>query len=189
MTRDGGGPNGRPHPIFMAVLGALSILSAACAQASQSPPPASSQPSLSANPMNESFTPGEGTASSGPPADCTDAPTWLVDAIGEGIQVPGAYLSNAYVGPASAFSSGPPDLFTDAFAGAWWVAGRLNGVGVEPELGVWVTNRTKPEATGQIFAVNASASRYTEWGDGVSERIVGEGLLPVQACVGPMPST
>jgi hypothetical protein len=165
----------------------LSILSAACNQAPQSTPQASSQPSTSANPMSESFTPG--TAPSGPPADCADAPTWLVDAISKGILVPGAYLSNAYIGPASAFSSGPADLFTDAFAEAWWVAGRLNGVGVEPELGAWVTNRTAEEVAGQIFAVNASASRYTEWGDGVTERIVGEGLPAVQACVGPMPST
>ena len=188
MTRNGGGPNGRPLSPSIVVLGLLS-LSTACSQASQSPPPASSQPSTSANPMIESLTPGGGTASSGPPADCADAPTWLVDAIGEGILVPGAYLSNVYIGPASAFSSGPPDLFTDAFTEAWWAAGRLNGVGVEPELGVWVTNRTAPEVAGQIFAVNASASRYSEWGAGVSERIVGEGLPPVQACVGPMPST
>ena len=139
--------------------------------------------------MNESFTPDEGTSSSVPPADCNDAPTWLVDAIGEGILVPGAYLSNAYVGPASAFSSGPPELFTDAFAEAWWVAGRLNGVGVEPELGIWVTNRMAAGAAGQIFAANASASRYTRWGEGVSQRIVGDGLPSVQACVGPMPST
>jgi hypothetical protein len=165
----------------------VSILSAACSQALQSPRAASSQPSLSAHPMNESFTPGG--ASSGPSADCTDAPTWLVDEIGNGILVPGAYLSNAYIGPASAFSSGPPELFTDAFTEAWWVAGRLNGVGVEPELGVWVTNRMAEEVAGQIFAVNASASRYTKWGEGVSEPIVGEGLPPVQACVGPMPST
>lgn len=128
-------------------------------------------------------------SSSGPPADCTDAPTWLVDTISHGILVRGAYVSNVYVGPASGFTSGPPDLFTDAFADAWWVAGRLNGVEVQPALGVWVTNRTAPDAAGEIFAVNAAAIRYTEWGEGVSNRIVGEGLEPVQACVGPMPTT
>ena len=139
--------------------------------------------------MNDGFPPANGSGSSDPLAGCTDAPAWLADAVGGGILVPGAYLSNAYIGPASGFSSGPPDLFTDAFADAWWVAGRLNGVGVEPELGVWVTDRTTPEATGIIFAVNASAGRYTTWGDAVSDRIVGEGLPPVQACVGPMPNT
>jgi hypothetical protein len=134
-------------------------------------------------------SPPAGHESSGPVAGCTTAPPWLADAISDGILVLGAYLSNAYVGPASGFTAGPPDVFTDDFAEAWWVAGRLNGGGVQPELAVWLTNRTAAGINGQIFAANPAAKRYTAWGNGVSEQIVGDGLEPVQACVGPMPTT
>src|SRR5206468_10187582 len=118
---------------------------------------------------------------------CQPAPGWLVTTISRGILVRGAYLSNTYVGSASGFSAGPSAVFTAHFATAWWLAGRLNGVGVQPELAVWVTNRTVESATGEIFAVNSPARRYSDWGSGGSDQIAGDGLQPVQDCVGPMP--
>jgi len=139
--------------------------------------------------MIESFPPGDASISSEPLVGCTSAPEWLVDAISDGILVRGAYLSNVYVGPAAGFSSGPPGVLTDAFSDAWWVAGRLNGVGVQPELAVWLTNRTSEGASGEILAANPAARRYSEWGAEVTEPIVGDGLRPVQDCVGPMPQT
>lgn len=184
-----GGRNGRPHYLFIVILGLVCILSGACVKAWESSPAANSQPSLGTETMNESFSPGDPGGSSTSTAPCTDAPSWLVDAIGDGILVRGAYLSNVYIGPASGFTSGPPELLSDAFGEAWWVAARLNGAEVQPVLAVWVTNRTTPNAAGQIYAANPAASRYTEWGAGVSAPIVGDGLQNVQSCVGPMPST
>jgi hypothetical protein len=120
-------------------------------------------------------------------AGCEPAPAWLVAVIQDGIVVRGATLSNMYVMQASGFTSGPAELQTDAFASAWWVAGKLSGAGVRPEIAVWLTNRTSENQDGQILAADAPARRYSEGGSTAEEAIRGAGLEDVRQCVGPIP--
>lgn len=122
-------------------------------------------------------------------AGCEPAPAWLVAVIQDGIVVRGATLSNMYVMGASGFTSGPPELQTDAFASAWWVAGKVSGAGVRPEVAVWLTNRTSQDKDGQIFAADAPARRYSEGGSTAEEAIRGAGLEAVRRCVGPIPES
>jgi hypothetical protein len=138
-----------------------------------------------ANPSGSSPSP----APTGSPASCEPAPAWLIAVIQEGIVVRGATLSNMYVTQASGLSGGPAELKADAFASAWWVAGRINGAGVRPELAVWLTNRTAQDEDGEILAVDAAAQRYSEWGRDSVEPIRGEGLEEVRSCVGPIPES
>ena len=98
-----------------------------------------------------------------------------------------ATLSNVYMLPATSFSSGPPELETDAFAAAWWVAGKISGAGVRPEVAAWLTNRATEDASGEIFAVDAAAQRYSNWRHDAANPINGDGLDQVRACVGPIP--
>jgi hypothetical protein len=147
----------------LAVLAA--IIMCACAS---SPPPESGVPS------NSLVTP---ELSSGP---CRAAPTWLVAATSARIRERGATLSNVYIGPASNFTEWPDPLSTEAWADAWWVVGWISGIGIQPEVASWVTNRTGPATKGDIFAVDAPASRYSSWD---SQLIKGDGLAEVRACV------
>ena len=131
-----------------------------------------------------------GDRSAGGSADCLPAPAWLVDAISEGIEVRGAYLSRVFMGPASAFTSGPAAVISgDAFRDAWWIAGGIYGAGVQPELGLWLTNRTAEPAAGSILAANAPARRYTRWGENTAGPISGTGSQAVIDCVGPLPKS
>jgi hypothetical protein len=110
-----------------------------------------------------------------------------VDAISAGIVVRGATLSNAFVAHAFGFTAGPDVIFTDAFADAWWVASKITGAGVQPELAVWLTNRTEEGSSGEIFAVSPAARRY--WHGGGTEPIAGAGMDAAVPCVGPLPKT
>lgn len=170
-----------------AVLLAGGVLMSGCAWF-QIPGAHPSGSSHSPDPMGSSgssASPGP-SGSSGP---CEQAPEWLVAAIQEGLAVRGATLSNMYVRAASGVSGGPPELQTDVFASAWWVAGRINGAGVRPEPAVWLTNRTSRVSEGEFFAVDAAAQRYSEWGRPSGEPIRGDGLEDVRACVGPIPES
>ena len=135
---------------------------------------------------------GSGDSSASPSrssSTCEQAPEWLIAAIGEGIVVRGATLSNVYVLPATTFSSGPAELASEAFASAWWVAGKLSGVGVRPEVAVWLTNRTTEDASGDLLAVDAAAQRYSNWRRETEQPIRGPGLDEIRACVGPIPES
>jgi hypothetical protein len=122
------------------------------------------------------------------PGDCAPAPDWLVTVLQDGIVVRGATLSNVNVLTANGFSSGPPELQTDAFAASWWVAGKISGAGVRPEVALWLTNRTAQDQDGQILAVDAAAQRYSGF-TRPSEAISGSGMNEVGACVGPIPES
>jgi hypothetical protein len=122
------------------------------------------------------------------PATCQPAPDWLVTVLQDGIVVRGATLSNVNVLPADGFSSGPPELQTGAFAAAWWVAGKISGAGVRPEVALWLTNRTRQDQDGQILAVDAAAQRYSGFAR-PSDAISGSGMDEVRACVGPIPES
>lgn len=100
----------------------------------------------------------------------------------------GATLSDVYIRPTDGFSSGPPELQTREFASAWWVAGKISGAGVRPEIGTWLTNRTSQEREGEILSVDAAAQRYSSW-QAPDEPIRGPGSAELRACVGPIPES
>jgi hypothetical protein len=122
------------------------------------------------------------------PGDCAPAPDWLVAVLQQGIVVRGATLSNVFVVTASTFESGPSELQGDAFASAWWVAGKISGAGVRPEVALWLTNRTTVDQDGEIFAVDAAAQRYSHF-TRPSQVISGPGMDEARDCVGPIPES
>jgi hypothetical protein len=121
-------------------------------------------------------------------APCQPAPDWLVTAVTKGLAVTGATLSEVYVGPASV-TSGPPDVMSSRPGPAWWIVAKINGAGVRPAAAVWVTNRTAPGTSGEIFAANASALRYSTFGQGGQIPIRGDGQEAVLACLSPIPES
>jgi hypothetical protein len=129
---------------------------------------------------------GSNTASLGP---CQPAPDWLVSALQDGLVVRGATLSEVYAGEASSFSSGPEQVLSASFAQAWWIVAKINGAGVRPEAAIWVTNRTQAGTAGDIFAANPAALRYSEWGQGGSIAIRGDGQDALLACLTPIPES
>jgi hypothetical protein len=140
-------------------------------------------------------SPGTGNASTGSPAagrseaGCAVAPDWLIAVLQGALVVREATLSNVYVLPATGLSSGPPEVQTEAFASAWWVAGMISGVGVRPEIAVWLTNRTSEDREGEILSVDAAAQRYSDWPVDRTQPIRGAGIAEARACVGPIPES
>ncbi len=119
---------------------------------------------------------------------CQSAPTWLIAAVTDGLAVRSATLSEVYIGAAS-ISAGPAAVLSPSFAPAWWIVAKISGASVRPEVAIWVTNRTAPEATGQIFSANLAANRYSTFGQGGSTPITGDGQGQVLACLTPIPES
>lgn len=119
---------------------------------------------------------------------CQAAPTWLTSAVIGGLAVHGATLSEVYVGTAS-ITAGPDTVLSPSFAPAWWIVAKVSGASVRPEVAIWVTNRTTRDATGEIFAANPAALRYSTFGQGDSTSIDGDGKAPVVACLTPIPES
>lgn len=119
---------------------------------------------------------------------CTPAPDSLITALTKGLAVPGATLSEVYVGEAS-ITSGLSGEVAPSFVTAWWVVAKVNGAGVRPTVAVWVTNRVDSGARGDILAANASALRTTTFGHGGQVPLLGGGLDVVLACLSPIPES
>lgn len=126
-----------------------------------------------------------GDSSTGP---CQPAPDWLTAAVVKGLAVPGATLSEVYVGAAS-ITSGPPVVTSGKFQPAWWIVARISGAGVRPVAAIWVTNRTTPGSPGDIFAANPAALRSSTFGQGGSIPIQGDGQAPLLGCLTPIPDS
>lgn len=167
--------------VVLAIL--LAGLVTSCARFLASGPEASGEASASASPV----VPSAGGQLS--PGACQPAPAWLRTALQNGLLVRGATLGEAFIGPASNFSSGPAAVMSGSFGNAWWAAARINGAGVRPENGLWLTDRTQAGASGEIFGANPTAVRYSEWGQGGSDPIVGEGSQAVLDCMTPIPES
>ena len=101
----------------------------------------------------------------------------------------GATLTEAYVGEARNFTSGPSSVLSTDFTPAWWVVAKVNGASVRPEVVAWVTNRIQPGNAGTIFGANPAAVRYSKYGQGGSDPIRGDGLDPMLACLTPIPES
>jgi hypothetical protein len=56
-------------------------------------------------------------------------------------------------------------------------------------VAVWVTNRTAPGKTGEIFGANAAALRLTTFSQGGQAPIVGDGQDELLACLSPIPES
>jgi len=134
-----------------------------------------------AGPKSPAVSPAASERAASSPSACQDAPQALLDRLGTGLGVRGAYVSNVSVAPAD-------DLGTlRDFSDPWWVAGRINGVGVRQEVGVWLWSHGGADA-GAIRSANASSGRYFDYQqiDGSlasSSRVV----MALIDCVGPIP--
>lgn len=141
--------------------------------------PAPSGPSAPSGSSVASAAPG----SSGPQGPCADAPKALADRLAAALLVRGAYVSNLYGAPAPDLAE-PPDGFDDP----WWAAGRINGAGVGPEVGVWLWDRTADGGVGTVLSANASASRYFSFDAAdPSLAFASQAVSTLVDCVGPMP--
>jgi len=118
---------------------------------------------------------------------CQPAPDWLVAELGQGLLVRGAYLSEVYIGAASDFTSGPAAVLDDGFAPAWWVVAKINGAGIQPEVGLWVAGPIRDRKAVQLFGASAASLRYTSWGSDSSDPIRGMGSDVVLDCLSPIP--
>lgn len=118
---------------------------------------------------------------------CTAAPDWLRQAVQDGLVVRGATIAGIFVGPAGPFTSGSGPVMGSEFASASWIAARIDGAGVRPEVGLWVADSIEPGLT--LFAANSAALRYSAWGQGGSDPIRGEGSQAVIDCIGPIPES
>jgi hypothetical protein len=98
---------------------------------------------------------GKRQATPTPTAACERASRELLDAIATGLDVGGgeSRLRNGY-----AVRSG-------VFEKVYMVAADIQGSGMEgpDDIGVWATN--SPEAEGVIYAVDAVAQEFSDWGD------------------------
>jgi hypothetical protein len=119
---------------------------------------------------------------------CQPAPDWLISAVTEQLAVAGATLSEVYVAPAS-ITSGTPEVMSELFKPAWWVVAKINGAGIRPEIGVWVTNRIAPGTSGDIFGANAAAVRYSRSGQRGQTPIRGDGQEAILGCLTPIPES
>lgn len=176
---------GRVHPgVALAILGTL-LVASACNLLSgyqQGPSPGPSTAAPSAGPASSS--PG-GDESMTP---CERAPDWLIAALTKGLAVPGATLSEVFVGEAS-ITSGLSGEVAPSFVTAWWVVAKVNGAGVRPTVGIWVTNRMASGPAGDILAANAAALRSTTFGHGGQVPLLGSGLDELLTCLSPIPES
>jgi hypothetical protein len=135
---------------------------------------------------SSSVAPGDSVSSSLPAADCQPAPDWLGEKLEKTLAVRGATLSRLFLGPAANIRGGPVEVRSEVFRSPWWVAALINGVGVRPEVGVWLINAVKEGPGLRIVAADAASQRYSMRG-APSEPIQGDGLDEVRSCVGTPP--
>ena len=73
-------------------------------------------------------------------------------------------------------------------ADPWWAAGKVNGVGVRPEAGIWLWDRASDGTAAVILSANASASRYFGFQSADAGLAASSGIAAsLLDCVGPMP--
>jgi len=177
------------HMRYLVFLIALSAVIGSCSQnPSMSREPVSDTSSTNGKPASPEPPTAESTSQALPsPEPCQQAPDWLVTRLAQGLLVRGSSLSEVYIGVASDFTSGPAVVLTAEFMPAWWVAAKINGAGIRPEIGLWVAGPIHSGSFGQLFGANAAAQRYTKWGSGSSDPIRGMGSESVLACLAPIP--
>ena len=120
------------------------------------------------------LTPG---TAAGSPGACEAASPAVLAVLRDGIAVRGATLSNVFAVRAGA---------AEGVAG-WWVAGKLSGAGVAPEVVVWVVTGIDNLKADGVVAANAAAARSSRWTLPDGEDLTGAGRDAAVACVGPMP--
>lgn len=150
--------------IFVGPAAILVVLSSCLADGSSTPPTPSAP------------------ESAGPSGCDQDAAQHLVDRLNEGLVVRGAYVSNVYAAPADDLQTVPPG-FTDA----WWGAGKVNGTGLRPEIGIWLWDRDASDKAG-VRSANATSTRYFEFSPiDLSFAASSQVVAALVDCVGPMP--
>jgi hypothetical protein len=114
---------------------------------------------------------------------CQPADQALVDRLDAALQVRGAYVSNLYVAPAGELEGSLP-----ALGSPWWAAGRINGAGAQPEVGVWAWDGSASDACPTVLSANASAVRYFPF-SAVDPQLASASpvVAALLACVGPLP--
>jgi hypothetical protein len=94
------------------------------------------------------------SASESPESSCERASRKLLNAIASGLEVDGGgRLRNGFV------------VRSGDFEKVYMVAADIQGPGLEggDDIGVWTTN--SPQAEGVIYAVDAVAQEFSDWGD------------------------
>jgi len=116
------------------------------------------------------------TPTSEPPASepqssrCEPGSAALVSAIESGLTVTGGgSLSNAYV------------VKSGDFENVYFVAARIEGEGLSDSVGVWATNG--PAGDASIFAAEAFAPEFSDWGEGPGFTASDDGLSEARDCV------
>jgi hypothetical protein len=179
-------------------LGILSValIGAACAFPFRAQPmpdasslqAAGSSPSDVPSAFTSTGTPGPGVKpndlpTTPPNGKCVTAPQVVIGQVSGGLTVRGAYISNAYVSRATDVAASAVQM-----EDPWWLAARINGVGVQPELGVWLVDGLT--GASQVLNANASAGRYTTFDAGPSDLSASSDTVAgLAACVGPLPKT
>ena len=124
-----------------------------------------------------------GSRSMVPAAPCEPGQPTFVEQLDAALPERGAYVSNLYVAPATDVAD-PTLGLTDP----WWAAGKVNGMGVRPEAGIWLWDRAADGTAAVILSANASASRY--FGFQAADASLADSSATAAAlldCVGPMP--
>lgn len=99
---------------------------------------------------------GSSSSPTASPTTCLAVPTVLVDGIQEGLTVHGG----GWLTDAQAVRSGD-------FSQVYFVSARINGPGLDGPVGTWATNDLQAGSVGGvIFAVDALANEFSDWGDG-----------------------
>ncbi len=118
-----------------------------------------------------------------PNGKCVTAPEVVIAQLSGGLTVRGAYISNAYASRATDVQASSVQM-----EDPWWLAARINGVGVQPELGVWLVNGLAGGS--RVLDANASAGRYTTFDASPSDLSASSDIVAgLAACVGPLPKT
>ncbi len=148
---------------------------------------------LSACSQNGAASPIGGSGASEPApggtgtGTCAPASAALVSLLQAGVVVRGATLSNVQVVAAPRLDT--QSDATPPFAHGWWVAGKLTGAGVRPEVVVWLLSEIDAPRSAKVVAANAAAQRYSRWSSPGGALFTGPGLDAVVSCVGPMPAS
>jgi hypothetical protein len=116
---------------------------------------------------------------------CEPAPEYLRAFLEGGLSVRGATLSDMVVVAATQVEVHDAGL-SNAFEQGWWVAARITGAGVRPELVAWLASSLRPASAAQVAAANPTARR--DWsGSSARSELDAAGLATAMACVGPIP--
>jgi hypothetical protein len=112
---------------------------------------------------------GPGTGGAGQLSRCEAASDGLLTAIEMGLTVRGGgSLSNGYTVKSTDFDN------------VSFVAAQINGEGLDDSVGVWATNDIA--RGGSIFAAEALAAEFSDWGDGPGFSPSDDGLSEARSC-------